>query len=218
MNCSDFKKRVTSYTDRALAVDERGGLERHASECRACERELRVYRTMRDGFAALPSVGASDELERRILRRVARERAEESAPRFAFPTWSRPFGLALAAGLLVFIGVKGIGERGADSAHDLAATSTQTPAAEAPATERPQVAAVAPSSGARNARPSMAEPQEVATVGEFDQMLNQFLDESGTPLAPLQGGRRYVIDRPGDLPRLLSEGAVGEPASTPISF
>lgn len=216
MNCSDFKKRVTSYTDRALAVDERSGLERHASDCPACERELRVYRTMRDGFTALPSIGASDELERRILRRVARERAVESEPRFAIPAWGRPFGLALAAGLLVFLGVRGMSNRGAERGADLASESTPAPVAETPTTERSRVASVTPSSGATGASP--AETPAIATADEFDAILDQYLDGTGTPLTPLQGGRRYVIDRPGDLPRLLSEGAVGEPASTPISF
>jgi anti-sigma factor RsiW len=215
MNCSDFKKRVMSYTDRALAADERNVLESHASDCPACERELRVYRTMRDGFAALPSIGASDELERRILRRVARERAEESEPRFAFPAWSRPFGLALAAGLLMFIGVRSIGDRGAEQATRLATESAPMHVAETPAPERSRVVT---SPEARDAAMSPAEAPAVASADEFDAMLDQYLDETGTPLTPLQGGRRYVIDRPGDLPRLLSEGAVGEPASTPISF
>jgi hypothetical protein len=173
---------------------------------------------MRDGFAALPTLVASAELERRVLRRVARERDNGSSG-FVIPLWGRAVGLAAAAALLILLGVQAL-ERRAEP-ENVAEHSVDAPAAVAERIESNAVTRAADEARLADASPA---PSRVAAPGSRSASetrsvdpLDALLGQDGVPLTPLGSGRTYVIDRPADLP-IFGEGADGEPASSPITF
>lgn len=221
MNCSDFQRRVPLYPDRSLSSSDRAALDEHAAVCPLCAPALRIFRVMRAGFSALPSVGASDEFERRVLRRVDRAREERSGGIIEFPAWGRPVAVAIAAALLLFVGWQAV-RRDATGVRREVATNLPGRAQEAPPAVRTVDDERARASVADPGTSAPAEPQVAATSRDAraarSETLDLLLGEGGVALAPPGSGRKYVIDRPTDLPRLLSQGAEGELASTPISF
>ncbi len=212
MNCSDFQNRVSSYTDKSLPTAERSSLDEHGTACPLCAPALKVFRTMREGFAALPAIGATHEFERRVVRRVARERENGGARVIEFPVWGRRLGFALAAGILVFVGWQIVHRDGGAVRREIAA---QAPAQFGDGVAVPRDSDDSPASAASNSDVALSSRDARPSRSSA---LDLLLDEGGTPLVPPGSGRKYVIDRPRDLPRLLSEGAEGELASTPISF
>ncbi|MFN0150724.1 MAG: zf-HC2 domain-containing protein [bacterium] len=212
MNCSDFQKRVSSYPDKSLPTAERASLDEHGTVCSVCAPALKVFRAMHAGFATLPAIGTTDEFERRVVRRVAREREEGGGRIIEFPAWGPRVGLALAAGLLLFVGWQIVNRDGG--------AVDRRMASRAPAQ---QSEALTVTRQMEKPRAGTDVDADVALAPRDDRSsrssaLDLLLDEGGTPLVPPGSGRKYVIDRPTDLPRLLSEGAEGELASTPISF
>lgn len=221
MNCSDFLKRVSSYPDRSLPVAERSALDEHGSVCPICGPELKVFRAMRDGFAALPAIGTTDEFGRRVVRRVARERDDGLARVVEFPVWARRVGLALAAGLLLFVGWQVVrrdgGVRREIAAESPARSSEELTVARGTDVSRDRSTA-GESRASTTSAPRVASAARDARPPTRSEALDILLGQGGIPLAPPGSERKYVIDRAADLPRLLSEGAEGELASTPISF
>jgi len=176
---------------------------------------------MREGLGTLPAIGTSDEFERRVLRRVSREREEGRGGVIEFPAWGRPVALAVAAALLLFVGWQTVRRDGGGVPREVAIDAPAitdealTVAGGSDLARDPAAAGVARANRASDSPAALASREPRASRSET---LDLLLDQGGIPLAPPGSGRTYVIDRPADLPRLLSEGAEGELASTPITF
>jgi hypothetical protein len=88
--------RLQDYLDGDLPLDERLRVEAHVAVCAACARDLALYARVFSALEREPLLAPAPGFSDRVLHRLG--------PELRAPVWTRAFGIAYAAGLLVSIG------------------------------------------------------------------------------------------------------------------
>jgi anti-sigma factor RsiW len=120
MKCNEIQARLSEYLDGALRAEEAVALEEHMAQCAACKRELEALRRTVQAVGELPRCAAPAGFRDKVVQRIRAESAVEARPRVVY-FWPRL--AAVAAMLLVVVGVTLLLERGALTAR--ARPSTQ---------------------------------------------------------------------------------------------
>jgi len=110
MKCNEIQARLSEYLDGALGAEEAAALEGHVAQCAACKGELEALRRTVQAVGELPRCAAPAGFRDKVVQRIRAESAVEARPRIVY-LWPRL--AAVAAMLLVVVGVTLLLERGA---------------------------------------------------------------------------------------------------------
>lgn len=102
MNESHVKELLSSYVDRMLSADETTRVEKHLSQCAACQTHLKELKGMLSWMKTVPKPAARAGLDVRLINRIKSNPAPKAG---WFRSWRTLSGgvATLAVGLLIFV-------------------------------------------------------------------------------------------------------------------
>jgi hypothetical protein len=185
--CPDAET-LAAYHERNLSIDEMARWKEHISACEACQEALALVETTENQFAENWDERRVPVLESLPMPRAqAASAATQTAQTAASPVailrrrpallrWAIPLG-AVAAGVLVFIGI--YEQRAAQVAHysDTVVARREAPAAQAPMRDQPQ---------SKLQEPVESKDEEVATAGRSVQQKEKAILAAPSP-RPAEG-------------------------------
>ncbi len=75
MDCRTFHRRLEDYLEGGMDFPARFGMERHAKQCYACEKDVHDALKLRQKVRAIPRVVAPSDFETSLLARIKAEKA-----------------------------------------------------------------------------------------------------------------------------------------------
>ena len=83
MHCKEAAQKLQLYLDNRLSIEQARALEAHVANCAACLEELVLLEEVAQNLHAIKVIAEPDDLNERIMRRVAMTAQRTKTPRFS---------------------------------------------------------------------------------------------------------------------------------------
>ena len=103
--CINICDQLTEYRENTLPLEEKSRVDTHLAACPACATVFQELDLVLDKLHKLPAINTSKDFTNNLLTRIHNEQQETTWQRVIGSSYTRAASLAIAAGLIVAIGL-----------------------------------------------------------------------------------------------------------------